>query len=370
MTRTFQISLLLIVAVTSISDTGTAKDAAAENQTEKTSLAAITSLMDKYCLDCHGDSDAAAGLNLKGFDPSVALGSEAWDTTRWEKIVKRLRARQMPPLDAQRPTELEYLTVLTVMESVLDRTAEEFPQPGRTDSVRRLNRTEYRHAIRDLLAIDIDVDTLLPADQLSHGFDNVTVGELSPLLLGRYITAAEKISRMAVGGLERSPGGITVRLPADRTQDAHVDGLPFGTRGGTLFVHQFPADGQYEIQLRLMRDRDENLEGLTEPHDIDVLLDRHLVHRFTVTPPKGKVGYDKDDTLVDAHLKKRFRVMAGPHKVGVTFPRKFSSLLEIKWQPFDASFNRHRHPRRAPALFEVSIVGPFDPEGPGNTPSL
>ena len=332
------------------------------------SLSAASAMMDRYCIDCHDGSEAAA-LSLRDFDTDVALSTEDWDTETWEKIVKRLNARQMPPADVERPSDAEYQTVLTTMESVLDWRAEKHPQPGRTDSVRRLNRTEYHNAVRDLLAVDVDVASLLPADQLSHGFDNVTVGELSPLLLARYITAAEKISRLAVGGLGKSPGGVTVRLPADRTQDVHVDGLPLGTRGGTLFEHHFPADGQYEVQIRLMRDRDENIEGLTGKHEIDVLLDRGLVHRFTVDKPNGKAGYNKDDTLVDAHLKKRFRATAGPHKVGVTFPGTVSSLLEIKRQPFEASFNRHRHPRRAPALFEVSIVGPFDPEGPGSTPS-
>lgn len=332
-------------------------------------IKAVANLMDRYCVDCHDGAEPAAGLSLSKFDTSIAASSKSWDTATWEKIVKRLAARQMPPASSERPTEIEYRNVLAAMESVLDRHAEKNPWPGRTESVRRLNRTEYRNTVRDLLAVEVDVDSMLPADQLSHGFDNVTVGELSPLLLGRYITAAEKISRLAVGGLEKSPGGVTVRLPADRTQDTHVEGLPLGTRGGTLFEHHFPADGEYEVQLRLMRDRDENIEGLTGTHEIDVLLNRGLVHRFTVKKPNGKAGYNKDDTLVDAHLKKRFRATAGPHKVGVTFPSTFSSLLEINRQPFEASFNRHRHPRRAPALFEVSIVGPFDPKGPGDTPS-
>ncbi len=332
-------------------------------------LSAVTATFAKYCVDCHGASDATADLNLEEFDSSVALAGKPWDATEWEKIVKRLRARQMPPADADRPSEAEYEQLLATMESVLDRSAEQFPRPGNTDPIRRLNRTEYRNAIRDLLAVDINVDDLLPADQLSHGFDNITVSELSPVLLNRYITAAQQTSRLAVGGRQRSPGGITVRLPADLTQESHVEGLPLGTRGGTLVKHQFPATGEYEIQLRLMRDRDENLEGLNQPADIDVLLDRELVHRFNVKPPKSGKGYQKDDTLVDANLKKRFRVTAGPHRVGVTFPQSSSSLSEIKRQPFDASFNRHRHPRKNPAIFEVSIVGPFDPEGPGDTPS-
>ncbi|MFK7820297.1 MAG: DUF1592 domain-containing protein, partial [Planctomycetaceae bacterium] len=191
------------------------------------------------------------------------------------------------------------------------------------------------------------------------------------VLLSRYIAAAEKISRLAVGGTHKGPGGMTLRIPADRSQEEHVEGLPFGTRGGTLIDYHFPADGEYEIQLRLMRDRDENIEGLHEKHDIDVLIDRRPIHRFTVSPPKKmKENWQKrDDTLVDANLKKRFRATSGPHKVGVTFPKKFSSLSETKRQPFDASFNRHRHPRRTPAIFEVSIVGPFNTEGPGDTPS-
>lgn len=336
-----------------------------------TRAASISALAKKFCVECHSGDDANAGLNLEAFDASVVGSGKAWDTSHWEKIVRRLRARQMPPADAQlRPTEAEYDTALTAFESVLAVSAAAHPKPGRTDSIRRLTRTEYHNAIRDLLAIDVNVDTLLPADESGHGFDNVTVGELSPALLSRYITAAERISRLAIGGPQHSPGGTNVRLPADRTQESHVEGLPLGTRGGTVFEHQFPADGEYEIQLRLMRDRDENIEGLNEAYDIDVLVDRDLIHRFNVSPARGKgEGYEKDDTLIDANLKKRFRVAAGPHKVGATFPQKFASLSEIKRQPFEASFNRHRHPRHAPAIFEVSIVGPFDPQGPGDTPS-
>lgn len=329
----------------------------------------IQAMKDNYCLDCHNASDEKAGLNLELLDPTEAKAGEAWDTTTWEKIVKRLRARQMPPADAARPTEAEYIEMLDALESTLDESAAAFPQPGRTEAVRRLNRTEYRNAIRDLLAVNIDVEDMLPGDQSGHGFDNVTVGDLPPILLGRYLSAAEHLSRLAVGGRQRSPGGVTIRLPADRSQESHVEGLPLGTRGGTLIDHQFAVGGDYEIQLRLMRDRDENIEGLLESHDIDVLLDREHIHRFNVKPPETKKGWQKDDTLVDANLKKRFHVSAGPHKVGVTFPRKFSSLSEIRRQPFDANFNRHRHPRRTPAIYEVSIAGPFHPESPGDTPS-
>lgn len=332
---------------------------------------AVKTFVERYCVQCHTGGDAAAGLNLQQIDVASVDNSQQWDTTEWETIVRRLRSRQMPPVTADRPAEPEYHKTLQVLEEILDRSAEAFPRPGRTEAVRRLNRTEYQNAVRDLLAVDIDVEALLPPDPSGHGFDNVTVGELPPVLLSRYISAAEQIGRLAVGGQLKTPGGVTVRLPADRSQESHVEGLPLGTRGGTLLKHHFAVGGEYEIQLRLMRDRDENVEGLLEEHHIDVLVDRQPMHRFTVAPPKSgkQKGWSKDDTLVDANLRKRFRVSAGPHQVGVTFPRKFASLSEIHRQPFDTNFNRHRHPRLTPALFEVSIVGPFDPDGPGDTPS-
>src|SRR5439155_12185112 len=132
------------------------------------------------------------------------------------------------------------------------------PDPGRTATLRRLNRTEYQNAVRDLLALEVDVTSLLPADDSSYGFDNVTVGDLSPTLLDRYVSAAEKISRVAVGRPSRSPGGETIRTPPDLTQEEHIDGLPIGTRGGALIRYAFPMDGEYEVQIRLTRDRNEH----------------------------------------------------------------------------------------------------------------
>ena len=154
-------------------------------------------------------------------------------------------------------------TLLSSLENSLDRAAAAKPNPGRTDTFRRLNRTEYQNAIRDLLALDVDVSSLLPSDESSHGFDNVTVGDLSPTLLERYLSAAQKISRLAVGSSARSPGGDTVTLPPDLTQEEHFDDLPLGTRGGTAVRYTFPLDAKYDIQIRLARDRNEHVEGLT-----------------------------------------------------------------------------------------------------------
>ena len=322
---------------------------------------AIPRFVNLYCVGCHNGDEKAAGLALDGF------GSEAIERHPevWEKVVQRVVARQMPPEDAPRPKGRAIDSVVAILEASLDKLAAERPDPGRTDTFRRLNRTEYRNAIRDLLALDIDASAMLPADESSHGFDNVTVGDLSPTLLDRTITAAQKISRLAIGTPTRSPGGDTIRVRADITQEEHVEGLPIGTRGGALIPYTFSQDGEYEIQLRSARDRNEQVEGLREPHEVEVLIDRDRVASFTIIPPKN----ERDHQTADGHLKVRVRTTAGPHKLGVTFPKKPSSLPETKRQPYQAHFNMHRHPRLTPALFQVSITGPYSPEGPGDSPS-
>jgi hypothetical protein len=327
---------------------------------------AFTRFIESHCLDCHDQATRQAGLDLKLLlAEDVASHAEAW-----EKVVRKLTARQMPPDDAERPDERDYDGAVSWLESSLDAAAARSPNPGRTETFRRLNRTEYRNVIRDLLALEVDTASLLPADESSHGFDNITVGDLSPTLLRRYVSAAERISRLAVGGAPQSPDGRTVRVRPDLTQDVHIEGLPLGTRGGVLLPHQFPVDGEYEIQVHLMRDRNEDIEGLSEPHELEILLDRERVELFTVSPPAN----GERDQNVDANLKLRLRVTAGPHQVGATFIKQSSSLLETARQPLNVHFNYYRHPRLGPAVYQVSIVGPFDAtrpgaRGSGDTPS-
>ncbi len=323
--------------------------------------AAINRFLNLYCVECHNSDDKTGGLALD------TLGGE--DLSRhskpWEKVVRKLVARQMPPEDAIRPLEHAYDSIVSTLAGSLDRAAAEHPEPGRTDTFRRLNRSEYQNAIRDLLTLDVDASALLPHDESSHGFDNVTVGDLSPTLLDRFITAAQKISRMAVGTSGRSPGGDMIRIRADLTQEEHVEGLPIGTRGGALIPYMFSQDGEYEIQLRLARDRNEHVEGLRDPHAIEVLLDRQQKASFTVTPPRSEAEHQ----TADAHLKARIRVTAGAHQLGVTFVKNASSLLETKRQPYQAHYNMHRHPRITPALFQVSITGPIASQQHGDSPS-
>jgi Protein of unknown function (DUF1592)/Protein of unknown function (DUF1588)/Protein of unknown function (DUF1595)/Protein of unknown function (DUF1585)/Protein of unknown function (DUF1587) len=283
----------------------------------------------------------------------------------WEKVARKLAVRQMPPAGRPRPDERAYETFVAALEAELDRVAAARPDPGRTPALRRLNRTEYQNAVRDLLALDVDAAALLPADEANHGFDSSPLGDLSPTLLDRYLTAARKISRSAVGRAPTSPNCDTFRVPADLTQEGHAEGLPLGTRGGLLVPYTAPQDGEYDVQVWLTRDRNEQVEGLSEPHELEVLLDRDRLASFTVKPPGKGEGHDK----VDAGLKARIKVTAGPHDLGVTFVQNPPSLQETRRQPYQAHFNLHRHPRISPAVYQVSVTGPYNAKGHGTTPS-
>ena len=314
---------------------------------------AATALLENFCTDCHNSGDQQGDLDIE----SILKSPMSANLADWESVARKLRARQMPPIDADRPEEEEYNKLHSALVSNLDAIAKNKPTPGRAGTLRRLNRTEYQNAIRDLLRLEIDASKLIPKDESSQGFDNITVGELSPLLLNRYISAAQKISRLAIGA-PGPPAGDTFRPAADLTQEDHVPGLPLGTRGGLLVSYNFPRDGEYEFQVHLTRDRNEQIEGLKGTHELQILFDRQQMASFEVKPPKNR----KDHTKVDANLNARIKVAAGPKQVGITFVQKQTGLLESKRQPYISRYNYHRHPRQSPAVFQVSITGPFDAE--------
>jgi hypothetical protein len=323
-------------------------------------------VINQYCISCHNEKTKSGNLTLNDLNPD----NPADNPEIWEKVVRKLRGRMMPPLGRPRPDSKTYDQVISHFESSLDRASAANPDPGRVDTFRRLNRTEYQNAVRDLLALDVDVTSLLPKDDANFGFDNVGVGGLSPTLLERYLSAAQKISRLAVGTPVRTPGANVLVLPPDLTQEDHLEGLPLGTRGGTLMHYAFPVDGEYDIQVRLMRNRNENVEGLTEPHDMEVTVDGERSALFTVAPHRYSVGgvYYADED-VDRNLKVRVAVKAGPHAVGATFIPKTGALIETERQPYVAHFNMDRHPRVQPALYSISVTGPFNATGAGDTPS-
>ena len=325
----------------------------------------LESVVTRYCLGCHNTRTTNGGV---AFD-TASLRNVAAHPELWEKALRRLRARAMPPASAPRPDEAIYQRLVAGLERELDRAAAIRPNPGRTEPFRRLNRTEYQRAIRDLLDLDVDVAEMLPPDDASFGFDNVSVVGLSPTLMERYLGAAQKISRLAVGAAIGAPAARTVVLPADLTQEARFDGMPFGTRGGVAFEHVFPQDGDYTITLRLARDRNENVEGLTEPHEVEITLDGERLRVFTVTPNRNRLGSYYADEGVDKGLEVRVPVTAGPHRVAAAFLVKQGALIETERQPYQAHFNMDRHPRTQPALRSVSIAGPFGAGGVSETPS-
>ena len=320
-------------------------------------------LLDRYCVTCHNERLETAGLSLDLID--VAKVSEHAEV--WEKVVRKLRTGMMPPPNRPQPPSEARGALLSWLETSLDAAAASNPSPGRTDTLRRLNRTEYQNAIRDLLALDVDATSFLPPDESGYGFDNVTVGDLSPVLLDRYISAAQKVSRLAIGSTQTALQSEVIRVAADVTQEEHVPGLPIGTRGGVVVPFTFAQDGEYDIQIRLARNRSGFVGGLREPgtHVLELLLDRERIETFTVDkPPEGD-----DHSLVDAHLTIRTQVTGGPHDLGVTFQKGSSSLPETERQPLQSHFNETRHPRLTPAVYEISISGPYSAQGADDTPS-
>lgn len=317
--------------------------------------------VEDYCIDCHGDGRSKGGLDLGVLlkdDPA-----EHWDI--WEHALLRIHSRQMPPPDKTRPDEEEYGKMIAALEKYFDEHAAKDPDLGLVPTMRRLTRTEYQNAIRDLLKVDLDVSEMLPKDESSHGFDNITVGTLSPTLLNRYVGVAQKVARIAVGESIESPEFRVVRVPADRSQKDRLEGLPHGTRGGVVFDHSFPVTADYDFEIRLTRDRDEQVEGLIGgKHEIEILLDGEPLKRFEIQRPKGR-----DHSKVDAHLKVRLKIPAGPHQVAATFIKKPASVLETKRQPYNAQYNMHRHPRQGPAVFQVTINGPYGDQKSIATPS-
>jgi mono/diheme cytochrome c family protein len=320
-------------------------------------------LLDRYCVTCHNERLKTADLRLDQID--VANPGAKPDV--WEKVLRKVHTGTMPPPNMPQLSKEDRRALLTYLETSLDAASAASPNPGRTETLRRLNRTEYQNAIRDLLELDIDGAALLPPDESGYGFDNVTVGDLPPTLLDRYISAAQKISRLAIGTTETSIESVIVRLPADRTQEEHVAGLPIGTRGGVSVSHTFARDGEYDIQMWLARDLSSNVSGLRDPrpHELMVLVDRQPVKTFTIQKPADSA----EDTRLDQNLKARISVTAGPHDVAVTFVKDGASLQETGRQPLQSHYNDRRHPRITPAIDQMSITGPFEPKGAENTPA-
>jgi cytochrome c551/c552 len=324
-------------------------------------------LVQKYCLTCHSARVKTAGLSLEGMNPADA----AAHADVWEKVVTKVRGGMMPPQGMPRPDEPTLEAFAVALEQTLDRGAQGTIKPG-YKPVHRLNRTEYGNAVRDLLDLQVDVTDLLPADDESNGFDNIAgVLRVSPSLLEQYLSAARRISSLAVGS-DTDVVRLAYRISPDDSQEDHVEGLPLGTRGGLLFRHNFPQDAEYEFATFLLRNIVGYMKGLEYGHLFEVSIDGERV--FSV-PVGGDADNRASDTnmseaanKIDERLKTRVKVKAGPHMVGVTFAKRNSSESDEPLQPHERDHDL-QNMNGIPIIDHVNLTGPFNPTGPGDTPS-
>ena len=317
-------------------------------------------VLQRYCFTCHNDRARTGGLALDVLE-MTHVGEDA---EVWEEVVRKLRTGAMPPAGRPRPNESESSEVITWLETELDRAAAANPNPGRP-TLHRLNRAEYRNAVRDLLAVDIDA-SLLPADNAAYGFDNnADALTLSSALTERYLGAAAKVSQMALGRPRGTPAPERIFIPTDRDQGVRVsDDMPFGSRGGTAFRYYFPGDGDYLFEMRPKESGvASTFEGVTgEPHQLDVSLDGVRVWTGIVQRPEKLPGDERPEA--NAHNERilesmRFRVpvTAGSHLVQVYFAAKTSAYVEDLFDP-DLRRDPYRTPNGEPLVSSVTITGP------------
>ncbi|HTR39164.1 MAG TPA: DUF1592 domain-containing protein [Bryobacteraceae bacterium] len=341
-------------------------------------------LINQYCVVCHNQKAKTAGLMLDRLD----INNVADHAETWEKVVRKLRVGAMPPQGMPRPDRATMDSLASWLENSLDRAAAAHENPGRP-VLHRLNRTEYGNAIRDLLALNVDVSDLLPTDDSSFGFDNIgSVLGVSPALLERYLSAAGKISRLAVGDPKTDPIVDTYRVRADVTQNEHLEGLPLGSRGGVLIHHNFPLEGDYVIKVKLLKSTVDLLWGNNAQDELmDVALNGVRVATLAINPAKkadpkpaltGKVKQDGFDPSAATKLsmsqpkdnvEARVHAKAGPQTVEVSFVQRSYGPTQDLLEPFERSTIDPSDPKGLPHVLSVAISGPFNAEGAGQTPS-
>jgi hypothetical protein len=338
---------------------------AAERPLSLANLSAQQAYLEQYCIECHNSTDQSAAALYAGlfFDQLDVMQIEQ-DPETWEKVVRKIGTGMMPPAVKPRPDATAQTQFLTYLESELDELAVARPNPGRP-ALHRVNRAEYANAIRDLLALDVDPTALLPADDSSFGFDNIA-GSLgvSPVLLERYVAAAGKISRLAIGDAGMPDRQEKYIVRGDLTQNKHIEGLPFGTRGGSLFKHHFPVDAEYIIRADLV-ERGGRIFGSnnSKTEQLEVTLDGNRIAL------QDLADYETEDGVTV-----RMFVSAGPHTLGAAFLKKNHALVEDVNQPFEFSlFEPAIDPDPdwtfVPHLASMAITGPFNISGVSDTPT-
>ena len=354
----------------------TRQTAPVQSPTPSAAPVSSRAVLDRYCVSCHNSRLKTAGLMLDTLDAEqVAPHAEIW-----EKVVKKLHTRAMPPAGRPRPDNATYDGLIDALETALDREAAVAPNPGRP-AIHRLNRAEYANVIRDLLALEIDAALLLPADDSGYGFDNVADAlTVSPGLLERYLLAAKKISRLAIGDATMRPAVTPYKVPFSLRQDERLaEELPFGSRGGIAIRHYFPLDGEYVIKIRMQRnslDIGGEIRGLDVPNHIDVRLDGVRLKLFTLGGDHSYRARTYTDTE-DAGLEVRFQAKAGERVVGVTFLKDSWNVEGVGVSRLPVASSGHAAAKKTDLAYgkiemgvdSVEISGPFHGQVPADTPS-
>jgi hypothetical protein len=326
-------------------------------------------IVDKYCVTCHNQRLKTGGLALDTLDFTKVPD----DAETWEKVLQKLHAGAMPPAGMPRPDAASLTQLISSIETQIDRAAQAKPFAGRP-LLHRMNRAEYANAIRDLLALQIDPAAFLPPDDSSYGFDNIAdVLGTSPALLESYLTAAGRISALAVGDPATGPSSQTFHVRGDASQVEHVEGLPLGTRGGLLVHPTFPLDGEYVFKVKLLQTNLGSIRGLEYTDQLEITIDGERVH---LAPVGGAAEYsaapeNATDVAngIEARLQVRVPAKAGPRAVGVTFLQKTAAQRGNHLQPFLRTTLIATDHTGLPHIESFSVTGPFNATGPGDTPS-
>ena len=345
-------------------------------------------VVDQYCVSCHNDKLKTGNLSLE----HISIDRAGVDAETLEKVIRKVRAGLMPPAGAKRPDRATLDAFAGSIESAIDRTAAGNPNPGKAP-LHRMNRAEYANAIRDLLSLEVDSSTLLPADDSSRGFDNIAdVLGVSPSLLERYVAAAAKISRLAVGERDAAPLQVTYTVKGDLSQNQTLEGQPLGTRGGTTIKHNFPVDGEYQIKLSLLKLSFGQVFGEgAEGEELEVTLNGQRVKLFKLDevpmffmreangshPAKPKPTDPIEERVKmtpDIRLEFPLKVKAGPQTLGVAFLNKsYTANEDLVKRPvsstYDVFIGMQYGYTTAPHLSRVAITGPYKAAGLGDRPS-
>ena len=327
---------------------------------------AVNDMVADYCVTCHNDASRTAGLSLEAFDVEHPEN----DAETAEKMLRKLHTGMMPPSFASQPEPETVKAFVGTLETRIDEDAARNPNPGRR-TFQRLNRAEYARSVKDLVALEVDVEALLPADTISHSFDNIAdVQGMSPTVMDSYFRAADKISREAVGDPEVEPSETTFKAPKTASQVRHVEGAPFGTRGGIAVVHNFPADGEYVFKIELHASPEGYLFGQTsEGEQIDLSLNGERVALVPVDPLMS----EEDEAGMNLATGPIF-VKAGSYRVSAAFLEKGEAPIDDLMTPIehtlaDGEIGIDYGVTTFPHLRDLSISGPQRVTGVSDTVS-